>query len=364
MPIEIKHGTPSSSIVAGAAGGQNARNARLRERQAAAKAQSLLQSDRLSAQAEFRQLDQQHRELLQGQSQEAALERQESAQDARMELTGLGHQHQLERDAITARRLRDNFEFELTAQQEAEEEKLRDALHMIETSEDFTEDEREEARRAVYARLAGIKPLPKRRARYAAGQGIGEVWSDEDAGLVYTRDSSGEVKKLGDLNTGKPTAKERIEAWKAAISLAEDGNKVVDIEKARGYLAEILGSETPGVGDGNGGDLGSPDGGRDDDAIAVPGARERVEAAAADIEANSGKIAALEVELAAHEKRKPAYGKGRRSGAYATHRAKVERWKKQKERLEARKTKLENEKRSALLALKMEQKRAALAQGE
>ena len=55
------------------------------------------------------------------------------------------------------------IDYRLTAEQRADEGKLRQAMYLIQNDETLSPEEKEEARRQIEYRMAGIEPLPTRR---------------------------------------------------------------------------------------------------------------------------------------------------------------------------------------------------------
>jgi len=112
------------------------------------------------------------------------------------------------------------FEFRLTAQQRADQERYQNALYEIEGDDSFSDEEKIEARRRVSAKLAGIKPLPMRKEDTGRpeGQNIGDVWPDPETGILITRQPDGTVKKVAD-NPNVPTFKDYNSAYELGIKL-------------------------------------------------------------------------------------------------------------------------------------------------
>lgn len=143
-------------------------------------------------------------------------------------------------------RRRDDIEWNYSTKQRQDFQRTFDALAEAQASNDFTDDEMKELRRQAYSKLAGVGPLPSIRERspYPEGQGIGQTWTSDVGNFLLTRNSKGEISKLGELNT--------TSAWKIAAEMAKEDvvnkrgvvtGQRINIEKARKFVAEILGQQ-------------------------------------------------------------------------------------------------------------------------
>lgn len=150
-------------------------------------------------------------------------------------------------------RRRDDIEWNYSTKQRQDLQRTFDALAEAQASNDFTDDEMKELRQQAYSKLAGVGPLPSIRERspYPEGQGTGQTWTSDDGNFLLTRNSKGEISKLGELN-GKPTYKDTTSAWKIAMEMAKEDvvnkrgvvtEQRINIEKARKFVAEMLGQQ-------------------------------------------------------------------------------------------------------------------------
>jgi hypothetical protein len=131
----------------------------------------------------------------------------------------------------------------MTAQQREDESRLRNALYQIEQDESLSPEERQEARRRVIGRMAGMDLIPTRTdpSPYAPGQEPGKHWYDKEYGGWLMRDTKGNIKEL-------PSAGLDIsEAWKIALELSHDEKTgLPDINKARELVPQLMGPGAAG----------------------------------------------------------------------------------------------------------------------
>lgn len=246
MAINVKHGANPSVVLAARYGaGQNA----ARRQAQVAGAQSADRRETREDQQEFQ------REMTEGQ------------RGFRREMAGQGQDFRREMVEGQAGRQRDlmefgqglreeDFEFRLTAQQRADQEKYQNALYEVESSDSFSEEEKGEAKRRLTAKLAGIRPLPSRKdpSKFPQGQGVGESWTTPE-GLVLSRDAQGSIKKIGESRS-QPTYQDRIKAWDLALKASTNQESgVVDMKQAKSLFDQVM----------------DPSGGLDVDADAVLG---------------------------------------------------------------------------------------------
>ncbi len=212
MAIHLKHGLNPGAALTASAGAEESNRRRI-------SAERMAQT-KLGHQHQLEALDQQHGN---------ALDRMDAS-----------HENALERLDEQQQDRREDFEWEYSARQQKLYNQLDDAYEEAVQSGDYTPEELADIKRQVDAKKAGIQPVKRlRKSPYPKGQGVGQTWTSGDGSFIFTRDSHGNVKKVADTNS-KPTYKDRMEAWKHAITLSEkDG--VVDMGKARNYYREITG---------------------------------------------------------------------------------------------------------------------------
>jgi hypothetical protein len=139
----------------------------------------------------------------------------------------------------------DQFEFKLTAQQKQDQANYQNALYQLQQDDSFSPEEKDEAERLLFAAMAGIEPLPTRRepSEFPDGQAIGQYWEDPRTGMVFTRDSKGDVKKIGDIQ--QPGQQDVSKLWQTAFSAAQDIDGNIDEAKARRIMQMMM--STPGM---------------------------------------------------------------------------------------------------------------------
>lgn len=239
MPIVIKHSGNVAPALMGAFGGGKGRRQAEDARQAAAIAANARQAQEQRNLAE-RQAMLQRRFA----SREAAAARQfrrdenDTAYQRQLELIGIqseGQEAAAEADLGRALRektfdselRRDDINFEYTAKQRAEFDRISSAYDDAVASGEFTADELREVRRQVSAKLAGIEPLPrlKQLSPWPKGQDVGETWQSSDGRFLLTRDAEGKVSKLADTNR-QPTVSDVATLYKQGF----DSLKTVDAD--------------------------------------------------------------------------------------------------------------------------------------
>jgi hypothetical protein len=238
MAIEVKHGAnPSAMLYAryGAADGKAWREAlgqflKSRERQ-----------QMQSREHDFRRemSDRSHQQQIDKQMLGQDFKRGILAEDYRRDLTrqGLRQNFQLNQQRLAGNQRRQlyadeyardqaAYKYKLTAEQKADENKLRQALYAIENDPAFSDEDKMEARRRIVARMADIDPLPMREdpPQYPEGRGEGEYWYDDKMKAYLTRDAKNNIKVISEEGSGKSGGISSGEAMKIAIE------KSIDIE--------------------------------------------------------------------------------------------------------------------------------------
>jgi len=123
------------------------------------------------------------------------------------------------------------IDYRLTAEQRADEGKLRQAMYLIENDETLSPEDKQEARRRIAYRMAGIEPLPTRRDPQTDIDDM--IQYHEGLGGYVHIDPSGKIKEL----TG--TGLSAKDAWTMAINATEvDG--VPNIEAARKMVEKMM----------------------------------------------------------------------------------------------------------------------------
>jgi len=159
---------------------------------------------------------------------EQAMSRQLEGQRHQGRMAELQHEQGLEKMVAGSILEQEGFENRLTAKQKMEDDRLAEAEAAIMSDESFSEAEKQEAIRRIRARRAGIQPLPQRKEtpKWGEGKGIGDVWTDDKSGTIFTRDKEGQVKKLGDSGPSfADIAKTREMAYKYLTKKTEDGTE-------------------------------------------------------------------------------------------------------------------------------------------
>lgn len=156
-------------------------------------------------------------------------------------LDRMDHEADLRREFAEEEQQRryEDADWEYTTQQKREQEKLEEARAAVEAADYLTEDEKAQALYDIDQREAGIKPTRRiRKSGFPEGQGIGEIWTSDDGGLLLSRDRDGKVYKVGD--TGQPTQKDRADLLKTVVSMmTPDENGNVDWNEAKRRMAEF-----------------------------------------------------------------------------------------------------------------------------
>jgi len=187
MAIEVKHsGSPGATLAASYGAGQS--TARIQPAMQAVQA--------MEARRTLEDQQAHHRDM----------QEDNQAFSKEMETTRFGHQADLM--DLQSRLGKSDFEWRLTAQQKADQERYQNAMYEIDRSDDMDPEMRAEARRRVLAKFAGIQPLPtvKEPSPYPEGQGIGQSWVNPTTGKIETRQADGNVKMAD--NPNMPTFKD------------------------------------------------------------------------------------------------------------------------------------------------------------
>lgn len=216
MGIKVEHAaSPGVTIMAGAAAGQAASDKKIAVGAAQAASAKVRQEEAIAG-----------RERM-----------QESQQAFQAEM--LGAKAVLERG---------EFEYRLTAQQKADQEKYDTALYEIQQSEAFTEDEKEEAERRIMAKKAAIKPLGKRRDKQPTPAELFQkhTYRDAETGAIYPIDPQTGAP-------GKPIydpsqmVKQRNDAYKTATELFRDPETgKVDRAAVEAHVQKVMGGAGQG----------------------------------------------------------------------------------------------------------------------
>jgi len=126
---------------------------------------------------------------------------------------------------------KEGFEFKLTAQQKADQEKLQNALYDIEQSDLFSDEEKEKARRDIMTKYAGIKPMPKIKedTRTMKERFKQETYTDE-SGDTWGATPEGGWKRIGTKENVGLKIQDKTKLWHDALALAEgDYNRALEI---------------------------------------------------------------------------------------------------------------------------------------
>jgi hypothetical protein len=109
---------------------------------------------------------------------------------------------------------RGNIEYGYTAKQKQEYERYANALQQLDASTDFAPEEKMQMRRQLQGKMLGIQQVPQLRepSPYPPGQGIGEEFTSRDGLVRLTRNSKGELEKIGE--TGAMTWRDTISLYK------------------------------------------------------------------------------------------------------------------------------------------------------
>lgn len=161
--------------------------------------------------------------------------------------------------ARQAKRQREQFDYRLTAKQRADQERYQNALYEIEQMDDFSEEEKETARRRIHAKMLGIKPLPHRKEeeKFSFQE---NVYQHPDTGSYWYRDpESGRLTQIGkETEEGAPAVsgeqRREIRQWALERSVNPDTGEV-DRQRAEKLYNWIMGQKQQG---------GRTRGGRDD----------------------------------------------------------------------------------------------------
>ncbi len=137
---------------------------------------------------------------------------------------------------------RDMFDYELTAEQKHDEEKLRNEIYKVQNNPDFSPDEKVKAVRMLEAKAANIEPIFKRQdpSRHPKGQGPGDVWFDEGNNRQFSMDLEGNTE-VKDTEKRGLSDKDKIDISQQSFDLATDSiTNVVNPEKANEYYQQRL----------------------------------------------------------------------------------------------------------------------------
>ena len=231
MAIVMKSGGSPSVLAANFAGAQGLRRSQLKEKELQATEKRVLQAREHTF--DWKQSRDARRDNL---------ERDKARGDIRADNIGLRSDLNMDRDKFRSGLDQDNFEFELSAKQKFDEEKYRNDLYDLQNNPDFSDEEKLEGKRQLMAKMAGIEPLPKRidKSKWAKGQGPGETWTDEEKGLLYSRDLEGVMTAKEYKGRGQTSA-EKQKTWDSAQEGARnlDTGKVDTDEARRLYDAAM-----------------------------------------------------------------------------------------------------------------------------
>ena len=223
MAILVKHGQNATAAAYGAyGGGQGARHS-----QDSGRALALINQNenrRVRGNMHSSSLRARSREL--DKSREFQLERDEAGRDFSLD--------QRENDRMDRR---DNFEWEYSAKQRMDFDKLTDSYENAVKSGDYNEDELEEIRDQVMSKQLGIEPLPRLRKKspWPQGQGVGQTWQSKDGKFLLSRDQKGDIKKLADTN-GQPTMKDISSLYQQASNILGGLDGVADPKAIEAYV--------------------------------------------------------------------------------------------------------------------------------
>lgn len=146
-------------------------------------------------------------------------------------------------------RRRADIEWGYTAQQEAEREKLSNALAMLYSDNTFTDEEKEDAAKMIKERYFGYKPVPKKRELTPAEKFKAHSYTDR-YGRVFALDDNGNItNRVGEIPDQEKglSIKDQLLIDKQAREYATNGGQeTFDQEKYYEYLAKF--GIYPGVG--------------------------------------------------------------------------------------------------------------------
>lgn len=173
------------------------------------------------------------------------------------EMADKAFQRAQDRDRDLSDQRRDDLDYELSARQRSEFNKLSESYDEAAKSGLYDEEELGELKRQIFAKQAGIQPIPrmKEASPWPEGQGVGEVWESDDGKLMLSRNKDGDVKRIAETNS-QPTYQDKISAWKQAMEMSMEPSKnakgeAPNMEKAREFYKEIMGeseeTDMPGV---------------------------------------------------------------------------------------------------------------------
>jgi len=222
MVIGVQHGVqPGVAAVAGYAGSQNKRDREVVKGIASA--------------------EQREAELAQQRAYQYEMERLRHQQDlGKMDLQfSQARQGMLDRFQLN----RDAFDYEMTTQQQAEAEKYRNSMAMLEEDDSYDDETKQELRQRLFEKYAGIaggvpKKKEKKKPSFAHGREIGEVYNEGNRQYVIGKDGIPELKiDIPQLRAdfiksiiGKPSGE---------IDQETGEPKIIDMETARRMAAEM-----------------------------------------------------------------------------------------------------------------------------
>ena len=255
MAIEVRHGTSAAATAAAALGGAQAKSrSRAALGGARAATQIELANQRIAAQSK---LTQEGRQFAAGQAQlghERGLERQQVA-------AGLNQEA-----AVAAQgRRRSDIEFGLTAKQEANQERLSNALADLLANKNFSAEEKAQGAQQIREEMAGIELVPKVRTPSVGEQFENEVHTTKTGERVFRDKRTGAWKALPDQAAERRQQEAELEntRWKLAIEQAKGEHYVDDAGKKHGRTAEEImkgrGLSRPGGGAPQQGQQAAPD---------------------------------------------------------------------------------------------------------
>jgi len=269
MAIKVKHGSGASLAALAYRGGVAAGN---RQRQVEDRSYGLqvanLRENARQSDARLAQQDEQFNTELDARSRESEADRQfrlnasDRANEQAIQRMRVGQEIR-QQDEIFAQGVYQNkVKFDYTAQQKAEFDSLAAALHQVETSDEYSDEEKADFRRQIHGKMLGFKPLPKinEPSPYPEGMDIGETWLSDDGQYHMTRDDKGNVKKIAEVKggiTNKDVNDAYATAYKALTVEGPDGAVAPSIADVEAYVESMLGmkdrlkAKSKGAEDGN-----------------------------------------------------------------------------------------------------------------
>lgn len=164
MGIDVRHGAnPSRVLAAGFAAGEGAQRTKIQEQSLQAMEARKARKRQQDFQREMLEKQQMFGREMTDKRQAYGLEVLDRQQIHNLNMSELQHLYGLEDISANHGLGRGDFAFKLTAQQKADQEKYQNSLYEIENSEDFTPEEKVEAKRRIMSKMAGIRPIPTRK---------------------------------------------------------------------------------------------------------------------------------------------------------------------------------------------------------